>query len=512
MAVGHRRRAGLRARAGRRGRLDARPARARPRVGGGDRAGLRGRRGARAGRRRLGRSRAPGVALAVGAGAPTRGSRWPPSACSTSATRSSRSWPARSAAAPSCCSPCWSSATSAGSRAPAAPPWRCGSVRSRPPRLPPVRARAAPPARRRGRDPDARRAGDRGRPRRCGPRRAARGAGRGGHRRHPGRARRARAPTRPGARRRPPRCRGERTGARRRARRRRCCASRSSTRSCPPGRGSSRPSSSTATASRATRCARRCGRWPTRASSRSGRIAGPASRAWTPMRSSPSTSCAPPWRWRPPTSRWPARRRLPAAPSTTPPRCLARACRRARPRWSTVSRAHADLHTALVRAARSPRIEAVHDRLTRPDAPLPPARPPALHVRPPGPGAPRSSLADLEATAPSRCAAPARVGRRASSTGCCTAGPERRCARDCAGPPRVVHCAHGPRRPAASPIARRRRRRARPHRWWTLGAVCVATFMLLLDITIVNVAMPDDPPRPQGRPSRTCSGSSTPTR
>jgi DNA-binding GntR family transcriptional regulator len=43
---------------------------------------------------------------------------------------------------------------------------------------------------------------------------------------------------------------------------------------------------------------------------------------------------------------------------------LARACRRARPSWPTVSRAHADLHTALVRAARSPRIEAVHDRLT----------------------------------------------------------------------------------------------------------------------------------------------------
>jgi DNA-binding GntR family transcriptional regulator len=43
---------------------------------------------------------------------------------------------------------------------------------------------------------------------------------------------------------------------------------------------------------------------------------------------------------------------------------LQRACRRARPGWATVSRAHADLHTALVRAARSPRIEAVHDRLT----------------------------------------------------------------------------------------------------------------------------------------------------
>ena len=27
-------------------------------------------------------------------------------------------------------------------------------------------------------------------------------------------------------------------------------------------------------------------------------------------------------------------------------------------------------------------------------------------------------------------------------------------------------------------------------KWWTLIVVCVATFMLLLDITIVNVALP----------------------
>ena len=30
-----------------------------------------------------------------------------------------------------------------------------------------------------------------------------------------------------------------------------------------------------------------------------------------------------------------------------------------------------------------------------------------------------------------------------------------------------------------------------PNRWWTLGAVCIAAFMLLLDITVVNVALPD---------------------
>src|SRR5439155_26064657 len=29
------------------------------------------------------------------------------------------------------------------------------------------------------------------------------------------------------------------------------------------------------------------------------------------------------------------------------------------------------------------------------------------------------------------------------------------------------------------------------HKWWTLGLVCVAIFMLLLDITVVNVALPN---------------------
>src|SRR3712207_8533522 len=28
-------------------------------------------------------------------------------------------------------------------------------------------------------------------------------------------------------------------------------------------------------------------------------------------------------------------------------------------------------------------------------------------------------------------------------------------------------------------------------KWWTLVAVCVATFMLLIDVTVVNVALPD---------------------
>ena len=48
-------------------------------------------------------------------------------------------------------------------------------------------------------------------------------------------------------------------------------------------------------------------------------------------------------------------------------------------------------------------------------------------------------------------------------------------------------------------------------RWWTLGAMCFALFMVMLDNTAVNVALPSIQ-RTSTPPCRRWSGPSTPTR
>ena len=84
---------------------------------------------------------------------------------------------------------------------------------------------------------------------------------------------------------------------------------------------------------------------------------------------------------------------------------------------------------------------------------------------------------------------PARAGRRRRA----------RCARERAPGRRGCAPRGGRGRPVAARWSRSRRESRHPRdrtvsvmdrKWWTLIAVCTATFMLLLDVTIVNVALP----------------------
>src|SRR6476659_10956618 len=60
------------------------------------------------------------------------------------------------------------------------------------------------------------------------------------------------------------------------------------------------------------------------------------------------------------------------------------------------------------------------------------------------------------------------------------------CLDDIPAPNEGLLMAHAAAAPGSPPVAA-----GRDPKWWTLTAVCTGVFMLLLDITIVNVALPD---------------------
>ena len=61
---------------------------------------------------------------------------------------------------------------------------------------------------------------------------------------------------------------------------------------------------------------------------------------------------------------------------------------------------------------------------------------------------------------------------------------------------------------ASADLRRRDRRslRAMERKWWTLAGTCAGLFLLMLDSTVVALALPQHPPRRRRQPRRACSG------
>ena len=102
------------------------------------------------------------------------------------------------------------------------------------------------------------------------------------------------------------------------------------------------------------------------------------------------------------------------------------------------------------------------------------------------PGAPASRP-------PRRPAGRLSAAARATCSGARSGSSRRRCSRPRGSPARGRRASSAGRRTPTVNLPDRPGPyvRADGRKWWTLVAVCVATFMLLLDITIVNVALPD---------------------